>query len=77
MDELIPGLTPLWVISFKNLESSEQLAGNNASKKDPILPLVEAARDCLEQAEQIQDELKNLEQLIDEFQDFLKRPPEE
>lgn len=71
MDINIPGLKPIWIISFTNTLDTPNIKHHfQYCSARQILPL---AHQCAKEAKKVQEELVNLKEVVDQFRDFLKK----
>lgn len=73
MDFNIPGLKPLWIISFDKLDYKQKHIGKCENLDKKCLSILDTARECVQEAQKIKEELTNLQGVVDQFQEFLKR----
>lgn len=73
MDYPIPGLKPLWIITFCTEERKREHINQCYRLASDCLSAAESARECAAEAEKIKDELVHLQDVVEEFRKMLKR----
>lgn len=73
MDSEIPGLKPTWVICFKDTDSKKRHVESCNSLGSQCNSIAEAAQRCADRAHQIQSELEHLEDVVQDFREFMRR----
>lgn len=73
MDFEIPGIKPIWIISFNELDYKQKHIGKCDRLDKKCLSIVDSARECAAEAQKIKEELTNLQGVVDQFREFLKK----